>query len=200
MPVLPPTYPVERAGRGRLALMAAPRGGDQLAADVAALAASGVTDVVCLLPDAELARLGLAEEPDLLRRSGIAVHRLPVPDFGVPDAGRAGPVADAVVARLAAGASVVVHCRGGVGRSSTVAACVLVREGRTAAEAWRALAAARGRAVPETFAQRAFVAGFAGEAVPAPGFADRLSGALRAVLVPLAGAVDHATGLLRRRR
>lgn len=157
----PRAYPVERAGAGRLALMAAPRGGALLVADVAALAASGVTDVVCLLPAAELARLGLTGEPEALRRNGIVVHRLPVRDFGVPARGAVRPVVDAVVRRLAEGASVVVHCRGGVGRSGTVAACVLVAEGLAPADAWRVLARARGRRVPETFWQKGFVAWFA---------------------------------------
>jgi protein-tyrosine phosphatase len=164
----PPPEPfwVPRPGSGRLALMAAPRPGAGLAVDVAALAAAGVSDVVCLLPDAELVRLGLADEPDLLARNGVRLHRLPVRDFGVPDESAARVLAAIVAGRLAEGAVVVVHCRGGVGRSSTVAATVLVHEGLAADDAWRVLAAARGRPVPETRAQRAFVAAFAGTPPP----------------------------------
>lgn len=162
----PELFWVPRPGNGRLALMAAPRRGARLAADVAALTVAGVTDVVCLLPDAELARLGLAAEPDVLAHNGLRLHRFPVRDFGVPDGAQARGLAVTLAGRLAEGGSVVVHCRGGVGRSSTVAATVLVHEGFAADDAWRVLAAARGRPVPETRAQRAFVAAFAGTPLP----------------------------------
>ena len=157
-----PLFAVPRDRPGTLALSPAPRGGAALAADVAELVAASVTDVVCLLPDGELARLGLTDEPDLLARNGIRVHRLPVPDFGVPVPEVAAVLADAVAARLADGAHVVVHCRGGVGRSSTVAALVLLREGLAPDDAWRVLAQARGRRVPDTAAQERFVARAAG--------------------------------------
>jgi protein-tyrosine phosphatase len=188
----PRLYVVPRAGPGRLALMAAPRSAPRLAADVGGLAASGVTDVVCLLPDAELAVLGLADEPELLARNGLRLHRLPVPDFGVPDAEAAAALAGALTERLAAGASVVVHCRGGVGRSSMVAALVLVREGLGPDDAWRLLGSARGRRVPETREQRAFVATFAGAPLPPPGPGARLASTAGRALVMLAARTESA--------
>jgi protein-tyrosine phosphatase len=176
-PPSPQLYPVPRPGPGQLALMAAPRRGPALEQDVAALTAAGVTDVVCLLPDAELAALGLAGEPDLLARNGFVVHRLPVPDFWVPAAAAASQLADELCGRLREGASVVVHCRGGVGRSSTMAAVVLVREGLKPDDAWQLLASARGRQVPETRVQQAFVADLAGAPLPPPGVRARLAAA-----------------------
>ncbi len=169
-----------RAGAGRLALSAAPRGGPALEAEVAAFAAAGVTDVVCLLPDDELVRLGLADEPEVLRRNGLRVHRLPVPDFGVPDEEATASLVEVVTDRLADGASVVVHCRGGVGRSSTVVAVLLMKDGLRPDEAWRVLATARGRRVPETTAQRRFAARAAGHPEPP---------------VPLAVRAGEAVGL-----
>lgn len=195
----PQLFWVPRPGPGRLALMAAPRPGDGLTADAAALAAVGVSDVVCLLPDAELARLGLAAEPDTLARNGIRLHRLPVPDFGVPDGTAARVLAATVVDRLARGACVVVHCRGGVGRSSTVAAVVLVREGVAADDAWRVLTTARGRPVPETRAQRAFVAAFAGTPLPPRRPAGRLLDAATHALVMLVSGTASILGRGRKR-
>ncbi len=173
--------------------MAAPRPGDGLEVDVAALAAAGVTDVVCLLPDDELARLGLAAEPQVLQRQGLRLHRLPVPDFGVPDEADARALVAVLGERLVDGASVVVHCRGGVGRSATVAAAVLVGEGVRLDDAWRVLATARGRRVPETSAQRRFAARLAGLPEPPTPIAIRLGEALG---LRLAAAV---TGLTRSR-
>ncbi|MBI4940198.1 MAG: dual specificity protein phosphatase family protein [Actinobacteria bacterium] len=190
----PELYPVPRSGRGTLALMAAPRPGEALEDDVVALAAAGVTDVVCLLPDEELGRLGLAAEPDLLARKGLRVHRLPVPDFGVPADDDAATLAEVVTERLADGAHVVVHCRGGIGRSSTVAATVLVREGLRPQEAWAVLAKARRRKVPETGAQERLVARVGGYAEPPQSIATRVGEALG---LRLAAAV---AGVARRRR
>jgi len=58
------------------------------------------------------------------------------------------------------GKAVVIHCRAGIGRSSLIAACVLALRGYDAASAFDAIAKARGLAVPDTEAQRAWVAVF----------------------------------------
>ena len=135
----PVLYPVPREGEGSLALMAMPRPGDGLAADVAALVAAGVTDVVCLLADDEMDRLGLGSEAEVVAAHGLGWHRLPTPDFGLPDGEEAAAVAAEVVDLLTQGASVVVHCRGGIGRSSTLAAIVLMLDGLDERTAWKVL-------------------------------------------------------------
>ena len=61
------------------------------------------------------------------------------------------------------------HCYGGVGRSSTLAAVVLVLEGLAPAAAWNDITAARGRPVPETADQRAFVNGLPASGATAAG-------------------------------
>lgn len=58
-----------------------------------------------------------------------------------------------------AGRHVVFHCRGGLGRAGTFAACALVVSGRTAEQAIAETRAARPGAI-ETDAQAAFVAAF----------------------------------------
>lgn len=154
----PSTYPVARPGRpGRLHTMARPPGGDDLPGALAALAAEGATMLVSLLTDTEMDALGLEDEPGAAARAGLTFRRLPTPDFGVPERAAAETVAGDIVAGLADGAGVVVHCRGGVGRSSLLAALVLVLEGDAPDVAWARLADARGRPVPETDEQRAFV-------------------------------------------
>lgn len=162
----PVLYPVPWEGEGALALMAMPRAGEALAADVAALVAAGVTDVVCLLADDELQRLGLEHEPEVVSAHGLGWHRLPTPDFGLPDEDETATVVGAVRERLNEGASVVVHCRGGIGRSSTFAAIVLMHDGLDERKVWKVLSKARGRRVPETGAQRRFAAKLAGQVAP----------------------------------
>ena len=157
----PQLFAIERAGPGQLATMARPRGGEWLGEDMAGLAGAGVTVLVSLLTDTEMTSLGLTAEDAAARRAGLEFLRLPTPDFHVPDRAVTLALARDLLARLAGGASVVVHCYGGVGRSSTLAAVVLVLEGVAPPAAWDRITVARGRPVPETVDQRAFVNGLA---------------------------------------
>jgi protein-tyrosine phosphatase len=108
----------------------------------------------------------LADEEAAARSAGLAFHRLPIVDFGVPDPGQARALVGEVGEALADGEHVVIHCRGGIGRSSVVAAAVLVAEGATPDDAWSRLEAARGFPVPETDEQRDFVTGSTPEPAP----------------------------------
>jgi protein-tyrosine phosphatase len=163
----PQLFAIERGGPGRLGTMARPRGGKWLAEEMAGLAAAGVTVLVSLLTDTEMTSLGLTGEDAAAEAAGLDFLRLPTPDFHVPDRSATLALALDLRARLAAGASIVVHCYGGVGRSSTLAAVVLVLEGLAPADAWDRIAVARGRPVPETAAQRAFVIGLPDSSRPA---------------------------------
>ncbi|MFQ5858481.1 MAG: hypothetical protein ACE5LU_23020 [Anaerolineae bacterium] len=68
---------------------------------------------------------------------------------------------------LAEGKHVAVHCRQGIGRSTLIAACLLVLAGVDPETAFQRVSAARGCAVPETSEQREWVIKFARE-LPAP--------------------------------
>ncbi|WP_447004983.1 methyltransferase domain-containing protein [Saccharothrix isguenensis] len=125
---------------------------------VADLAAAGVDVIVCALTEMELAKLDLTGEEAAARNAGMAFHWLPIPDFGVPVAALE---LDAVVEAMRAGRHVLVHCRGGIGRASLVAGALLVADGASPEAAWQAIAEARGRDVPETDEQRAWLGTFA---------------------------------------
>ena len=82
----------------------------------------------------------------------------PVRDGGVPASTReAKAVAEAIVARLNEGKAVAVHCRAGIGRSTLVAACVLVLLGFAPGMAFDLIGKARGVKVPDTERQRDWV-------------------------------------------
>jgi protein-tyrosine phosphatase len=153
----PELFTIERVGPGQLATMAHPRGGDWLPGETSALAISGVTILVSLLTDAENAELGLSGEAEAAQAAGLAFYRLPTPDRHVPERSALLALAAGLRAQLNQGAGVVIHCRHGVGRSSTLAAAVLVLDGWTPGHAWERITVARGLPVPDTGAQREFI-------------------------------------------
>jgi protein-tyrosine phosphatase len=147
---------------GRLAIMARPRSGEWLEDEIAGWKAVGVDTVVCLLEPDEAAELGLGDEAALCRQHGIAFIAFPIADRGVPDSMRdARALAERIAATVEGGASVAVHCRAGIGRSSVIAACAMVCMGHDTRKAFAMIARARGVPVPDTEAQTEWVAAFA---------------------------------------
>lgn len=153
----PERYLIPRSGPGRLWTMPAPRGGDDLAADLTALRAAGIGTLVSLLGPLDERWLGLRDEAATAEQAGLRFLRLPTHDFGTPRADAALATARAIRTDLLADRGVAIHCRAGIGRSSTLAAVVLRLEGVRPDEAWRLIGRARGVRVPETRAQRDFV-------------------------------------------
>ncbi len=142
----------------RLAIMARPRAGDWLADEIAGWRAEGIDVIVSLLEAGEVEELGLHREAGLCRDLEIEFIAFPVPDRGVPLSTReAMALAEAIVARLNEGKAVAVHCRAGIGRSSLIAACVLVLLGFAPGMAFDLIGKARGVKVPDTEGQRDWV-------------------------------------------
>jgi protein-tyrosine phosphatase len=123
--------------------------------------ACGASVLVTLLERKEMARLGLADLIERTRRSGLECEWLPIPDGAPPaDLEAASRLVAWMVERLAAGRTVVVHCHGGIGRSGTIAACVLVATGAEPGRAIEVVRAARAGAATGP-GQEAFVHEFA---------------------------------------
>jgi protein-tyrosine phosphatase len=141
-----------------------PRGGDWLGDEMAAWREAGISVVVSLLTPDEVAEFELEGEAAAAEGAGIRFRAFPVADRDVP----ASPAAfrelvTEVVAEVAVGRGVLVHCRQGIGRAGLVAAGVLIAAGLDTDDAVARLTAARGRPVPETPAQRRWLDGFADE-------------------------------------
>lgn len=151
----PDLYWIPGPWRGRLAIVARPRGSDWLADEVSGWRRAGIDVVVSLLEAEESAQLELQDERRLVEAGGISFLSFPIPDCGVP---ASTPAAIALISDITAaleqGNDVAIHCRQGVGRSGLIAAAVLGACGVGAEQAIEIVGRARGVAVPETADQR----------------------------------------------
>jgi ADP-ribosyl-[dinitrogen reductase] hydrolase len=157
------------AGRGAIGITFCPgKQGDSvfgrpwardLALDLDVIAGWGAQAVLTLIEPHEMVQLGVPDLGERIRARGIGWHHLPIVDVSPPGAefesvwlaaGAAG------CALLRQGGKVLVHCRGGLGRAGTVAACLLVECGANPREAIRSVRAARPGAI-ETAAQEHYV-------------------------------------------
>jgi len=145
----------------RLGIMARPRGGDWLEDEIKAWLDDGAHTVVSLLEPAEVTELELEAEQSFCLRSGLDFISFPIPDRGIPE-GRSKMVQ--LVRRLrsaiVSGKRVAIHCRQGIGRSSMVAAIVLLSLDATGNQVFSTISGARGCTVPDTPEQVSYALSF----------------------------------------
>ncbi len=156
--------------RGRLGMTFAPGmrapslGGDwerDLTTDLKALEEEhGIAVLVSLMEEHEYSGYGIPELYERDEFGGIAARRFAIQDMGIPQETESREFEAMVwegIENLERGQNVAGHCRGGLGRTGTVAACVLVALGNhTADEAIEAVRAAR-KGTVQTREQEDFV-------------------------------------------
>ena len=162
---------VETPGNGRIGMTFCPGKHDPKAmtgpwdrdmrTDLAAITNWDAIALVTLMESDELDLLGVSGLGDMALSQGLDWYHLPIQDVSVPniafeaqwvDAGRA------LRSQLLVGQSIVVHCRGGLGRTGMVAARLLVELGEKPVTALYRVRAARPGAV-ETVEQEQYVLG-----------------------------------------
>ena len=150
-------YPVEGPWLGSLAVCMRPRPAPWLHDDLCHLARCGYRVLVSALTPNEVDEASLGDVPLACTGHGLRFAHFPIPNLGVPPLETALPALTEWLAALRQGHGVAIHCFGSVGRSPTLAAALLALEGVSPAEAWRRVQLARGREVPDTHEQRAWV-------------------------------------------
>lgn len=158
----PDIYWIPGPWAGRLAILARPRGGDWLVDEIEGWRDAGVQVIVSLLSEEETTELGLADEVHLIDIAGLSFFSFPINDYDVPSSEEAlRELAERLECLLNQGQNVGIHCRAGIGRSSLVAACLLVKHGENTDASFQRISTARGIPVPDTVAQRRWVDEFA---------------------------------------
>lgn len=191
--------PAELTAGGRLGMTLAP-GKKQanaasgawnrdLDADLGTLKDAGCGLLLSLIEDAEIEQLQIKDLPSAAARFKIALRRFPIPDVSTPRAPMSEFAAfiDAAAGRLKERQTVIVHCKGGLGRTGLVAASILIRLGRNAADATHAVRAARPGAI-ETPSQEEYVQAY-------QIWLDQLRGKYRGALLGLAAGDALGTTL-----
>jgi protein-tyrosine phosphatase len=129
-----------------------------LQTDAVALSDIYRADVLLLLvEDHELASYQVVDIEQVMAAHGIEVIRHPIADMEIPDdrVGYAEVLRDLTM-RIQEGSRVVVACRGGLGRTGTAVACMLVDAGLSPTEAIRLTRATRANTI-ERGGQEEFV-------------------------------------------
>ena len=156
----PPLYLVASDLPGCLFIMPRPDG-ERLTQDVAHYRSLGVDTIVSMLPPDEARALSLHNEAQICADTGMEFINFPIQDFGLPDPAAFGELVKAIAISLRGGTNIAIHCRAGIGRSGMAVCCVLQSFGHSAIQAINATGHARGKAVPDTVEQRAFIENFA---------------------------------------
>jgi ADP-ribosyl-[dinitrogen reductase] hydrolase len=126
--------------------------------DLRAVQDWGACALVTLMEAHELEEYQVADMPARLP-AGITHFHLPIPDCGTPDEAWEQAWAEAgarIRSLLQDGGRVVIHCLGGLGRTGTIAARLLVEFGMDPEAAIRTVRAARPGAI-ETAGQEAYI-------------------------------------------
>ena len=149
---------------GKLAIVTRPRGDDWLLDEMQRLRKAGFDIILSLLEHSENRELGLTGERASAEGRGMQFFSFPIADRSIPASRwEAMEIVEQVGNALRDGKNVAIHCRQGIGRSSMMAAALLVTQGDpfrkvTTSAAFERIQRARGVSVPDTDAQSKWVA------------------------------------------
>ncbi|MDB5325281.1 MAG: hypothetical protein JWM57_850 [Phycisphaerales bacterium] len=112
-----------------------------------------------MLENDEIEELRLGDEAVLCENAGMRFIHFPVGDRGTPASIAAvSKLVSGLATELRGGRAVGIYCRMGIGRSASLAVCVLAALGMVLEDAWAAMERARHLSVPDTLAQKEWVA------------------------------------------
>ena len=155
-------YWIEKFDNGAaVGIMPRPRGDDWLEDEIRRFELNGVNAIVSLLESQEIAELGLKSEETLCQKYNVNFINHPIPDRGLPkDQLSVQRLIDGLRSSLDQGQRIVIHCRMGIGRSSMIAAAVLIKDKMKANEIFDKISQIRELRVPDTEDQIDWLRGF----------------------------------------
>lgn len=94
-----------------------------LSEDIATIKSHGITNVITLVSNEELANKNLSTFMEEMNNAGLEVYHSPIIDFGLPSANQMDSIMAYVQTCVDNNKNVLIHCMGGYGRSGTVMGC-----------------------------------------------------------------------------
>ena len=141
----------EFANGAKLGIMPRPRGGDWLEEEIIKFRKQNIGTWVSLLEQHEINELGLRNQQTLCSRHELEYINFPIVDRSIPEKGnKIDSLIETLYQKTKTGNSVVIHCRMGIGRSSIIAGCILLKAGFKTDQILQKITAARGLKVPDT--------------------------------------------------
>ena len=135
----------------KLGIMARPRGGDWLEDEIANLKKQNVGLLVSLLEASEVYELELQNEEEICKEHNIEFINFSIRDRSIPtDKVKTNLLVQLLENRIEKKQAIVIHCRMGIGRSSIIAGCVLLKTGQKAIDILNHISKVRGLKVPDT--------------------------------------------------
>ena len=142
----------------KIGIMARPRGDNWLEDEINHLKNNKVGVLVSLLERGEINELKLDLEEELCIIKHIDYINYPIPDRDIPKYGdKTNQLIERLTRKLNEGLSVVIHCRMGIGRSSIIAAAVLMTYKLKSNDIMNNISNVRGIKVPDTDKQIAWL-------------------------------------------
>jgi protein-tyrosine phosphatase len=155
--------PLEYTAPGKIGLTILPGRKDRnrdLKCDIEVLKNNQITDAVVLVTNDEIQQYGVLDICSMYTSAGIRVYHLPILDQMVCSHEEMSALVTWMNDRLSNNAGIIIHCLGGLGRSGTVAGCLLKNRGLSAQDAINVVRKVRtGRAI-ESSIQEAMVISF----------------------------------------
>ncbi len=107
-----------------IGIMPRPRGNEWLEDEIIAYKKQGAGVIVSLLEQHEITELGLRQEKELCEKYAIQFIHFPIPDRSLPPKSRQTEEFIHTLSQLTT--RVLIHCRMGIGRSTIIAASILL--------------------------------------------------------------------------
>jgi len=145
-----------------LAIMPRPRGNDWLEDEIISYKSFGVGVVVSLLEQNEIYELEIEKEEFWCNDKEIIFLNFPISDRQIPKSFKeTSEFVEKLQQFVKENKKIAIHCRQGIGRSSLIAASILVLQGYSVEDAFKKIVCARRCQVPDTQEQIDWVKSFA---------------------------------------